>query len=42
MGQALIRLNYLDMSENDGLTGWFQLQNELDLKCQSDSESDSS
>ncbi len=41
MGQALIRLDYLELSKNVEVTGWFQLQNETDLKCQSDSDSDS-
>ena len=41
MGQSLIRLNYLELSKYVEVTGWFQLQNEKDLKCHSDSDSDS-
>ena len=41
MGQSLIRLKNLELSKYDEVTGWFQLQNEKDLKCHSDSDSDS-
>ena len=32
MGQALVRLHHLDLLKNEDMTGWFELQNEIDLK----------
>ena len=32
MGQALLRLNHLNLVNDEAITGWFRLQNEVDLK----------
>ena len=41
MGQTLIRLHHLQLLNNDEVTGWFKLQNEIDLKQVNLSEVDS-
>ena len=32
MGQALLRLNHLNLINDETITGWFRLQNDVDLK----------
>ena len=41
MGQTLIELGNLDFSQCDGITKWFSLQNENDLKCNNDTDNES-
>ena len=41
MGQTLIRLHHLKLLNNDVVTGWFKLQNTIDLKEVNLSEVDS-
>ena len=42
MGQALIELGSIGFSECDEITKWFPLQNETDLKCNNDTDNESS
>ena len=41
MGQALLRLNHLNLVNDEAITGWFRLQNEVDLKEDDLNEDDS-
>ena len=42
MGQTLIELGNLGFSQRDEITQWFSLQNENDLKCNNDTDNESS
>ena len=42
MGQTLIELGNLGFSQRDEMTKWFLLQNENDLKCNNDTDNESS
>ena len=42
MGQTLIELGNLGLSQRDEITKWFSLQNENDLKYSNDTDNDSS
>ena len=42
MGQTLIELGNLGFSQRDEITKWFSMQNENDLKCNNDTDNESS